>query len=98
MNVIAKAVLIAFWIEHPDAEAPLQAWYRIIERTSFKDFNDLRATFAGTDAVDGLTVFDFGGNPYRLIAALHYNRRKIYVRAAHAGYNRGRRKEKRSKR
>ena len=28
-----------------------------------------------------LTVFNIGGNKVRLIAAIHYNRRKIYVRA-----------------
>jgi mRNA interferase HigB len=40
---------------------------------------------------DDLTVFDIGGNKYRLIAAIHDNRRKVYVRAIliHAEYDRG---------
>jgi mRNA interferase HigB len=36
-----------------------------------------------------LTVFNIGGNKARLIAALHYNRQKVYVRAVltHAEYD-----------
>jgi mRNA interferase HigB len=30
--------------------------------------------------VGRFTVFNIGGNKYRLIAAIHYNRGKVYVR------------------
>ena len=91
MHVIAKLVLVEFWIKHPDAESALLAWYRVMESEIFVDFNDLRATFASADYVAGLTVFNIGGNKYRLIAAIHYNRRKIFIRAllTHAEYNLG---------
>lgn len=52
MHVISKPMLIAFWQKHPDAEGPLQAWYKIMEREVFHDFNSLRATFASADYVD----------------------------------------------
>jgi len=91
MHVIAKPALIDFWTKHPDAESPLQAWYRAMESEVFPDFNDLKATFASADYVDGLTVFNIGGNKYRLITAIHYNRHKVYVRAVltHVEYDRG---------
>ncbi len=56
----------------------------------FFDFNELRETFASADYVDGLTVFNIGGNKYRLIASIHYNRRKVYIRnvLTHAEYDR----------
>lgn len=56
----------------------------------FADFNGLRATFASADYVSGLTVFNIGGNKYRLIAAIHYNRRKVYIRhvLTHVEYDR----------
>jgi mRNA interferase HigB len=81
MHVIAKPILIEFWARHPDAERPLEAWYRTMRAEVFADFNDLRATFASADYVDGLTVVNVGGNKYRLIAAIHCNRHKVYVRA-----------------
>ena len=91
MHVIAKPALIEFCEKHPDAETPLQAWFRTIENETFVDFNELRATFASADYVDGLTVFNIGGNKYRLIASIHYNRHKIFVRAVltHAEYDLG---------
>lgn len=90
MHVIAKPVLVEFWTEHPDAEIPLQAWYRTMASAVITDFSDLRSTFASADYVDGLTVFNIGGNKYRLIAAIHYNRHKVYIRAVltHEEYDR----------
>ena len=41
------------------------------------------------------TVFDIGGNKYRLITAIHYNRKKVYIRhvLTHTEYNREKWKE-----
>jgi mRNA interferase HigB len=92
VHVISKTALLEFWQKHPDAAGPLQAWFRTMERETFFDFNDLRATFASADYVEGLTVFYMGGNKYRLVTAIHYNRRKVFVRAVltHAEYDKSR--------
>ena len=57
---------------------------------------ELRKVFAHADQVGGLTVFNIGGNKVRLIAAIHYNRRKVYIRAVltHPEYGAGKWKEK----
>ncbi len=91
VHVIAKPALVAFWTKYPDAAKPLQAWYRLMRLCVFADFNDLRMTFGSADYVNGLTVFDIGGNKYRLITAIHYNRRKVYIRAVltHKAYDSG---------
>lgn len=91
MHVIAKPALVEFWAKHPDAESPLQAWFRTIESEVFAVFNDLRATFASADYAGGLTVFNIGGNKCRLIAAIHYNRHKVFIREVltHAEYDCG---------
>lgn len=96
MHVIAKPALVAFWSRFPDAEPPLRVWYHLMEKGAFKDFSALRAAFGSADYVDGLTVFDIGGNKYRLVASIHYNRGKVYIRAVltHAEYDRGRWKER----
>jgi mRNA interferase HigB len=74
MHVIAKSALAEFWTKHPDAENPLSAWYSTMQKEVFTDFNHLRATFASADHVGVFTVFHIGGNKYRLIAAIPYNR------------------------
>ena len=81
MHVIAKAALVDFWTTHPAAKEPLNAWYRIMRRESFQNFSEVRKTFASADYVDGFTIFDIGGNKFRLIAVIRYEWQKVYVRA-----------------
>jgi mRNA interferase HigB len=61
----------------------------------FVGFDELRKVFPSADRVGELYVFNIGGNKYRLIAALHFNRHKAYVRQVltHAEYDRGRWKQ-----
>jgi mRNA interferase HigB len=91
MHVIAKPALIQFWTKHPDSRSSLTAWHKIVLHREFSSFNDLRKTFANADQVYGLTVFNIAGNKYRLIAAIHYNRKKVYIRhvLTHAEYDLG---------
>ena len=42
---------------------------------------EVRAIFPSADRVGKLTVFNIGGNKARLIVAIHYNRRRVYIRA-----------------
>jgi len=60
-------------------------------QTRFRNFVDLRQTFPSADVVGKFTVFDIGGNKVRLIAAIHYNRGKLYIRhvLTHEEYDRG---------
>ena len=74
---------------------PLNIWYKIMRRGNFHSFVELRADFPHADQVCKLTVFNIGGNKVRLIAAIHYNRRKIYIREVltHDEYDEGKWKE-----
>ena len=96
MHVIAKPILVEFWSKYPAAEKPLQVWYRLMESEVFTDFIHLKTVFSTADYVDGLTVFDIGGNKFRLIASIHYNRRKVYIRdvLTHTEYDRNHWKRK----
>jgi mRNA interferase HigB len=90
MHVITRSALVKFWTKHPDARGPLQDWFNIMEKQVFTDLVNLRETFASADQVGNLTVFNIGGNKYRLIAAIHYNRHKVFIRnvLTHAEYDR----------
>jgi len=91
MHVISRKALQQFWVLHPDAEGPLRAWYRIACKASWTKFADVRADCPAADQVGKFTVFDIGGNKYRLITVIHYNRGKVYVRhvLTHKDYDRG---------
>jgi mRNA interferase HigB len=62
---------------------------KLVKHKNFSNFEHLRETFPSADQVGRLTVFNIGGNKVRLIAAVHYNRRKIYIRAVlvHSEYD-----------
>jgi len=91
VHVITRRRLTDFWRIHPEARSPLQHWFAIIRKTDYASFAALRTTFPSADQVHRFTVFDVGGNKFRLIAAIHYNRKKVYIRhvLTHAEYDRG---------
>ena len=102
MRVISRRALREFWAKHRAAEAPLTAWFRLMQVTDFADFNAIKRTFGAVDYVAPYTVFDIGGNKYRVITAIHYDRRRVFIRHvfAHREYDRwsvGMRKRRRSK-
>ena len=60
-------------------------------RMNFASFAALKRTFGSVDKVGQMTVFNLGGNKFRLVAAIHFNRRRIYVRhvLTHTDYDHG---------
>ena len=80
---------------YPDTKNALSQWYQLIKDNEFSSFVELRQMFPSADQVGKLTVFNIGGNKVRLIAAIHYNRQKIYIRAVltHSEYDEGKWKE-----
>ena len=66
-----------------------------MKRQNFNSIAEIRQIFPSADKVGRLTVFDIGGNKFRLIAAIHYNRNKVYIRAVltHKEYDKGNWKE-----
>jgi mRNA interferase HigB len=62
-----------------------------MDRESFSNFASLRSVFPSVDQVGDFTVFNIGGNKYRLIASVHFNRDKIYIRhvLTHLEYDKG---------
>ncbi len=80
MHVITRKRLREFAARHREAAEPLGVWYTIMSRTDLGSFAELKRVFRSVDKVGKFTVFDIGGNKFRLIAAIHYNRKKVYIR------------------
>jgi mRNA interferase HigB len=95
MHVISRKRLNEFAAQHAEAKSSLARWYQLIKQEHFADFAKLRSVFPTADQVGKLTVFNIGGNKVRLIAAIHNNRRKVYIRAVltHSEYDEQRWKE-----
>lgn len=91
MHVITRKRLRDFAARHKEAAEPLGVWYALMAKGDFQSFADIKRLFGSADRAGKFTVFDIGGNKYRLIAAIHYNRKKVYIRhvLTHVEYDRG---------
>jgi mRNA interferase HigB len=92
MRVISKhPKLSEFWAEHPPAEGPLLAWYQLVSHADWQEFADVRRDYPHADQVGRFTVFNIGGNKYRLAVLINYPKGKIYVHRVmtHKEYDRG---------
>ena len=63
----------------------------IIEKASFTNYGQLRVTFPTADKVGALHVFNIGGNKFRLIAWIHFESQRFFVKAVltHSEYDKG---------
>jgi mRNA interferase HigB len=95
MHIITRKRLNEFIERHPNARAGLSHWYRTLKPATIRSFVELKVLFPSADQVGKLTVFNISGNNVRLIAAIHYNRQRLYIRAVltHAEYDAGKWKE-----
>jgi mRNA interferase HigB len=95
MHIITRKRLNEFVEKFPETTNALTDWYRLMKQNDFDSIAEVRSVFPSADKVGKLTVFNIGGNKVRLIAAIHYNRKKIYIRAilTHKEYDEGKWKE-----
>ena len=66
----------------------MEAWHKTAEHASWGKFADIRNTFNSAGMAGDLVVFDVGDG-CRIIAAVHFNRNKVFLRHAftHAEYD-----------
>lgn len=66
------------------------AWSKIVEEGRYVNFNQLRKTFPTADYVYHIyTIFNIGGNKYRLITIINYDAQVIVIKRVwtHAEYD-----------
>ncbi len=93
MRIVAVGTLREFWSRpgRRDAEQPLRAWVHIVKAADWSKPTDLKQIFRSADVLGSeRAVFDIGGNKYRLVAAIHYRGKRVYVRfiGTHKDYDR----------
>jgi mRNA interferase HigB len=80
MRLVSDKALIDLAHVHSEAHLSLQIWRRIVEAGNFSSFGELKRSFNSVDKVGDYYVFDIGGNKYRLITAIHFNRQMVFIR------------------
>lgn len=81
MRVIAISTLKVFWESHPNSEQPLKEWYAKACRANWSSLNDIRKDFNSVDYVGNQRyVFNIKGNHYRLVVAVKFIPKLVYIR------------------
>lgn len=81
MRIISKRKLQEFWERHPNAEAPLLAWYREVSHEDWDMPAKVKVKYRTASVVGGnRVVFNIKGNRYRLVVKINYRYRVVYVR------------------
>jgi mRNA interferase HigB len=91
VHVVTHARIVAAQARFPESAGALDFWYRAMRHGRFTTFAELRAAFGSVDKVEHEFVFNVGGNKLRVIAAVHFNAGKVFVRhvLSHAEDDRG---------
>lgn len=83
MRVISVRTLKEYWEKsgNADAEQPLRAWYAEAKEAEWESPNDIKDQFHTASVVGkNRVVFNIKGNKYRLIVAIKYNFKIVYIR------------------
>ncbi len=89
MHIITRLRLVEFWEKHPDSKISLLLWYKLTMTANWQNLVELRKVFSAADQVGNFTIFNIGGNKYRLIVFIDYTYQKVFIRHVftHADYD-----------
>jgi len=93
MRVIARKTLMDFWKRCGcgDAEQPLRAWFHEARIADWNTPAEIKEHYRSASTLgNNRIVFNIGGNKYRLVVAVKYQARIVFIRfiGSHAEYNR----------
>ena len=80
MRIFSYKKIREFSQLYPDAKEPLDRWYKAAERAHWRSLAEVRKEFPHADSVGDCTVFNIGGNKYRLIVKIEYAKQMIFIK------------------
>jgi mRNA interferase HigB len=79
MLIANYEVVRKFAKKHARARSSLNTWYEVTSKAEWQNLDDVKKTFRTADIYGDCTIFDIGGNNYRLIAQINYAAQQVYV-------------------
>ncbi len=92
MRIISVKTIKDFW-EKPkynDSEQALRAWFFEVKKEEWKSPNDVKAKYKNASVIGNSRIaFNIKGNKYRLIVAVRYKFKIVFVRfiGTHSEYD-----------
>ncbi len=88
LNVISRKKLQAFYEAKAGREQhakAFEAWFKLTRKAAWRNFQDAKALFGRTDVTTGTashrtaTIFDIGGNKFRIVTLIDYARQTVFI-------------------
>ena len=89
-RIIKRKVLEDFWTIHNDCQSSLTAWFHEAKNAKWQNSNDIKIEYPSASILENnRVVFNIKGNKNRLIIAIHYSSKIIFIRfiGTHAEYD-----------
>jgi len=83
MRVIARRTLRRFWQDYryQDSEQALRAWYSEAKKANWASPQEVKEHYRNASIIgNNRVVFNICGNKYRIVVAVKYNFKIIYIR------------------
>jgi mRNA interferase HigB len=78
---VSEKQIRAFIEREPLSREAMWHWVDVIESAAWRNPGELKLTFASVSFVGDLTVFNVGGNKYRIAAFIHYRKQIVFIKA-----------------
>ena len=80
MRILSRRTLRDYWTRHADAQEPLAAWYKQVERAAWSTPTDVGELFPTASILsNNRVVFRIKGNSYRLVVEIFYEGRVVFI-------------------
>jgi mRNA interferase HigB len=88
VNVISRRKLREFYeakAERRQHAESFEAWFKLARHARWRNFQDARGLFGQTDVANDTasgrtaTIFDIGGNKYRIVTLIDYIRQTVLI-------------------
>jgi mRNA interferase HigB len=91
VRILGGRKLTEFAKVFSNAKSPLRSWETVIRSGSWKNPAELRRTFGSVSFVEGRTVFNLGGNKFRLVSVFDYGLQTALIThvLTHNDYDKG---------
>ncbi len=83
MRIISIKTIKDFWekVRNKDSEQSLRAWFFEVKEDDWKSPNDLKKKYRNVSIIgNSRVVFNIKGNKYRLIVAVNYKLKLVFIR------------------
>lgn len=83
MRILSLPTIKSFYEQHvyADAKTPLTTWYAFVLKASWLSPAEVKNDFGNASILrNGRVVFNIAGNKYRLVTAINYPHRIVFIK------------------